>query len=96
MDFQGSSWCATAVGGDGLVKNWDNCKECKAQTTTAPPTTTTVAVTGQVTVETITTTQPGGARSAEMGCGCNCGCKIPAEYVMAIVSGRCQRILSSC
>ena len=31
------------------------------------PTTTTVGVMGQVTVETITTTQ-----SAEMGCGCNC------------------------
>merc|ERR1712142_1051699 len=92
VDYQGSSWCATAVGGDDLVRNWDYCKECKEQTTTvppttAPPTTTTVAVTGQVTVETVTTTIPSGPKSAEMGCGCNCGCKIPTEYVMAIVSG---------
>ena len=92
VDYEGSSWCATAVSEEGLVKSWDVCAECSAVTTSAPPTTTppittTLSVTGGVTVETQTTTTPSGAKSAVMGCGCNCGCKIPAEYVIAIVSG---------
>lgn len=107
MDYEEYSWCATAVSSEGLVKGWDVCQECSAETTSAAPEPVTTSTEGGGQVETITTTnvsEGGGQvetvtttmpsqKSAEMGCGCNCGCKISAEYVMAIVSGDIEALV---